>query len=450
MSSPMNRKKFEDQARLVAYNAISAVNRDGAYANIKLPDLLAASDLSEQDRAWVTEAVYGTLRMQGKHDYFLGLLCERGLDTVNPAVLDILRLGMHQLFEMRTPDHAAVSATVALTRYIVGESPTSFVNGVLRNAIRRREEFESAQLPLHIQHSHPEWVVSAYRAALKDEDRLTALLASNNIPTKPHIVAWPGKSDREELISHGGEEIPTTQFGVFASKTPHSYPAIRERRAGVQDRGSQTISEIFVNTGKLNSVDTPLHWLDMCAGPGGKAALVFNSLHTYRPADSFLANEPTEHRAELVAQVVPAEFVHIGRGQDLVERGEKFDRIMIDAPCSGLGSLRRRPESRWRKSPSDVKELVTIQRELLDAGAELLTVDGILAYVTCSPHNAETRAQVADFLYRNKEWELISAEPFLSDAMLSEGYLQPDGAVQMWTDLHGSDAMYMALLRRKQ
>ena len=133
----MNRRKFEDQARLVAYNAISAVNREGAYANLKLPDLLAASQLSEQDRAWVTESVYGTLRMQGKHDYFLSLLCERPLDQVNTAVLDILRLGIHQIFEMRTPDHAAVSATVALTRYISGESPTAFVNGVLRNAIRR-------------------------------------------------------------------------------------------------------------------------------------------------------------------------------------------------------------------------------------------------------------------------------------------------------------------------
>ena len=447
MSSPMNRKKFEDQARLVAYNAISAVNREGAYANLKLPDLLAASQLSEQDRAWVTESVYGTLRMQGKHDYFLSLLCERPLDQVNTAVLDILRLGIHQIFEMRTPDHAAVSATVALTRYISGESPTAFVNGVLRNAIRRRDEFEGMELPLHIRYSHPEWVVSAYRAALKDEVRLESMLAANNVPTKPHIVAWPGKSEVEEILEEGGERIPTTQYGVYAAKAPHSYSAIRERRAGVQDRGSQALAEIFLNTA-TNEV-APLHWLDMCAGPGGKAAFVINSLRLSRPDDSFLANEPSEHRAELVEHVIPAEFVNIGRGEELVERGEKFDRIIIDAPCSGLGAFRRRPESRWRKQPSDVKELVVLQRSLLDAGVELLAEGGILAYATCSPHNAETRAQVANFLYRHKDWELVDAQPYLSEAMTDSGYLQSDGAIQMWTDLHGSDAMFMALLRRK-
>ena len=447
MSSPINRKKFEDQPRLVAYNGISAVNRDGAYANIKLPDLLAASSLSEQDRAWVTEAVYGTLRMQGKHDYFLTLLCERPLDSVNPAVLDVLRLGLHQIFEMRTPDHAAVSATVALTRYISGESPTAFVNGVLRSAIRRRDELEAMELPLHIKYSHPEWVVAAYRAALKDESRLESMLAANNVPTKPHIVAWPGKCEVQEILSEGGEQIPTTRYGVYASKSPHSYAAIRERRAGVQDRGSQAIAEIFLNT--ASDVDGQLHWLDMCAGPGGKAAFIFNSLHLNRPQDSFMANEPSEHRAVLVEHVVPAEFVNIGRGEDLVENGEKFDRILIDAPCSGLGAFRRRPEARWRKKPGDVKELVALQRDLLDAGAQLLTQDGILAYVTCSPHNAETRAQVADFLYHHKEWELVNSQKYLSEAMTDSNFLQGDGAVQMWTDLHGSDAMYMALLRRK-
>ena len=440
------RGKFEDQARLLAFDAITDIIRNGAYANLRLPELLAESTLDERDRSWVTELVYGTLRMQSRHDHFLSLLIERPLESLDPGVLDLLRLGMHQIFEMRTADHAAVSSSVALARYLFGESPTSFVNGVLRNAIRRLAEFQALELPLSIRFSHPEWIVSAYRAALKDEDRLISMLEANNAPVHPHLVAWPGKSTVDELLENGGEPIAETSFGVYSAQPPFMYSAIKERRAGVQDLGSQLIGEIFLNTAK--GADT-LSWLDMCAGPGGKAAFIYNSLALVRPNDRFLANEPSEHRAELVARVVPAEFVHIGEGQSFAASGETFDRIIVDAPCSGLGALRRRPEARWRKSPAGVKELVELQRELLESAAAALSDDGILAYVTCSPHNAETRAQVADFLYRHKDWELLNATPFLPDRASDFGIMQGDGAIQMWTDLHGSDAMYMALLQRK-
>ena len=440
------RGRFEDGARLLSFDAITQINREGAYANLRLPELLADSQLDERDRSWVTELVYGTLRMQGKHDYFLSLLIERPLESLDPGVHDLLRLGMHQIFEMRTADHAAVSSSVALARYLFGESPTSFVNGVLRNAIRRMEEFSALDLPLHIKHSHPEWIVNAYRAALRDEERLISLLEANNAPVHPHLVAWPGKSTVEELISVGGEAISETQFGVYSAKPPFLYPAIQERRAGVQDLGSQIIAETFLNTA---SDEAPLGWLDMCAGPGGKAAYIYNSLAAFRPQDSFMANEPSEHRADLVSRVVPRELISVSEGQSLAQKERRFDRIIVDAPCSGLGALRRRPEARWRKSPAGVKELVVLQRELLDSAAQLLTENGILAYVTCSPHNAETRAQVADFLYRHKDWELIDSTPFLSSATAAFSITQTDGAIQMWTDLHGSDAMFMALLRRR-
>ena len=440
------RGKFEDQVRLLAFDALTQIIREGAYANLRLPELLADSTLDERDRSWVTELVYGTLRMQGRHDHFLSLLIERPLDSVDSGVLDLLRLGMHQIFEMRTADHAAVSSSVALARYLFGESPTSFVNGVLRNALRRRDEFLAMELPLDIRLSHPDWIVNAYRAALKDEERLVSMLEANNAPVHPHLVAWPGKSTVAELLESGGEAITETAYGVYSARPPFTYAAIQERRAGVQDLGSQLIAEIFLNTAQGEKA---LSWLDMCAGPGGKAAFIYNSLALHRPADNFLANEPSEHRADLISRVVPAEFVHVGEGQNFAISGQTFDRIIVDAPCSGLGALRRRPEARWRKSPAGVKELVALQRDLLDAAALALATDGILAYVTCSPHNAETRAQVADFLYRHKDWELVDATQFLPERASTFGIMQGDGAIQMWTDLHGSDAMFMALLQRK-
>ena len=122
---------------------------------------------------------------------------------------------------------------------------------------------------------------------------------------------------------------------------------------------------------------------------------------------------------------------------------------MIDAPCSGLGALRRRPESRWRKTQSDLKNLISLQRDLLDSGVKLLNPGGVIAYVTCSPHRSETIAQVADFLYRHKDFELLSLTPFIPTSAESMNFLQENGTIQMWSDIHGTDSMFMAAFTRK-
>jgi 16S rRNA (cytosine967-C5)-methyltransferase len=148
--------------------------------------------------------------------------------------------------------------------------------------------------------------------------------------------------------------------------------------------------------------------------------------------------------------VVPAANVISHRGEDLPSLPTRYDRIIIDAPCSGLGALRRRPEARWRKTIADLKNLVTIQRDLLDAGVALLNPGGVIAYVTCSPHRSETSAQVADFLYRHKDFELADLNPFIPESARGMNLVEADGTIQMWTDIHGTDSMFMALIRRKQ
>jgi len=187
----------------------------------------------------------------------------------------------------------------------------------------------------------------------------------------------------------------------------------------------------------------------MCAGPGGKAAMLSNLLKVHRPKDNFTANEPTPHRAELVSHVIPANEVISHRGEDLVDLATRYDRILIDAPCSGLGALRRRPESRWRKNLVDLKNLVSLQRDLLDAGVRILNPGGLIGYVTCSPHRSETGAQVADFLYRQKDFMLISLEPYIPESAAAMGILREDGTIQMWSDIHGTDSMFMALFARR-
>jgi AcrR family transcriptional regulator len=179
--------------------------------------------------------------------------------------------------------------------------------------------------------------------------------------------------------------------------------------------------------------------------PGGKAALLHNLLQTNDPNDTFLANEPTAHRAELVARVVPKAKIVSFDGRDWESFGEKFDRILIDAPCSGLGALRRRPEARWRRSLNDLKELLPLQRELIDSAYEMLNPGGIIGFATCSPLLAETKSQVLDAKYRHKNLEILDISKYSPAG--STG-VNPDGSLQLWTHLDGSDSMFMALLQK--
>ena len=449
----MNSKGFAKPkpggARLLAYDLVSQVNRNGAYANLRLPELLSDSDLDLRDRSFVTELAYGTLRLQGKHDYAISKKADRPISELDEKIVDLLRLGIHQIFEMRVPIHAAVGETVEVARAVAGESKASYVNALLRSISADLDMYDDLakdpNIPaiekLSILHSHPTWIINAYFDQLKDWEAVEALLRTNNVPVSPHIVAWPGKSSVSEILEVGGEKLPLGTYSVLSNTLPNDYPAIRDKRAGIQDMGSQLVAEIFYAT----KSERPLKWLDLCAGPGGKAALLNNLLQTNDPKDSFLANEPTAHRADLVARVVPKEKIVSFDGRDWESFGEKFDRILIDAPCSGLGALRRRPEARWRRSLNDLKELLPLQRELIDSAYEMLNPGGIIGFATCSPLLAETKSQILDAKYRHKGLEILDISKF---SPAGNTGVNPDGSLQLWTHLDGSDSMFMALLQK--
>ena len=447
----IGKKPKPEASRLLVFHLLTQVNRQGAYANLRLPELLADSSLEERDRAFATELGYGTLRMQGKHDALIRRHIDRPFEEVDPGIIDILRMGIHQVTEMRVPDHAAVSETVEVARATIGESKATFVNAILRRATnddgfeRDLDAITDPKIRLATKYSHPAWEVASFFDQLQSWSEVEELLSANNAPVKPHLIAWPGRSTTSELLQDGGELLRGTKYGVLSAKMPGAYKAIKERRAGVQDRGSQLVAQIFLNTA---TGENPLSWLDMCAGPGGKAAALFTALQVDRPGDRFVANEPSEHRARLVSHVIPEENVMVHSGQDLPVLGVKYDRILIDAPCTGLGALRRRPEARWRRTPQDLKELVKIQRELLASGVELLAEDGVIAYVTCSPHLLETKAQVLELLHRYKELDLLDVSEFLPSGV-DDRVRTTDGTLQLWTHRDDSDSMFMALFRRK-
>jgi 16S rRNA (cytosine967-C5)-methyltransferase len=446
-------KKFSapkpDATRLLAYDVFHEVNRNGGYSNLLLPRALSESKLDDRDRGFATELVYGTLRMQGRHDWILSQASDRPWSDVDPALVDVARLGAHQLFEMRVPTHAAVSATVELGRKVLGESKASFLNAILRKISQKTLDdyiLDISQISddirrLSILHSHPEWIISAFLDLLGNISEVEELLIANNVPAKPTLVSWPGLSTQEELVERGAVATKFSPFGGIYDGAPSSIDLIVARKAGVQDEGSQMVAKIFADVAKDQKT-----WLDLCAGPGGKAALL--SAIAKNEDIVFSANEISEVRAKLVAQVVQGAEVTTLDAREIALLGKTYGAILADVPCTGLGALRRRPEVRWRRSVGDLKSLVLLQEQIIDAAISVLSPGGIFGYATCSPHLSETRIAIAETLKRHPEMELVNLSEYV-DSELQESAIDR-GSLALWTHRHNTDAMFLSVLRKNK
>lgn len=409
-------------ARDVAYDLLRAVDERDAYANLLLPSLLPGLD--ERERAFATELGYGTLRALGTLDHVLDLVSSRKVGAMDPPVRDVLRLGAYQLLRTRVPTHAAVSTSVDLARRVAGPGAAKFVNAVLRRVAERDGDLGLPADPLDrlaIETAHPRWIVEAYVDALGDE-AAEALRADDERP-EVHLVARPGRITRDLLLAQcDGTPGPLSPYAVrLRGGDPAAIPAVADGRAAVQDEGSQYAA--LALPALLG--DGPHDVLDLCAGPGGKAALLAGLL-----SGRLVANDLHEHRARLVrdnlraARGVPSVVV-TGDGRQPPWRAASFDGVLLDAPCTGLGALRRRPEARWRRGPADVAPLQALQRSLLAAAIDAVRPGGYVVYVVCSPHVAETK-------------EVVS----------SARGVEVVGTDQLWPHRNGTDAMYVARLRR--
>jgi 16S rRNA (cytosine967-C5)-methyltransferase len=358
---------------------------------------------------------------------------------------------------MRVPAHAAVSATVEVARVALTDGPARFVNAVLRRVAERDEgEWLAEVAPdraadptghLAVRYAHPAWIVRAFADALGgDLVEAEAALAADDARPVVHLVARPGRVTRDELVAAtGGTPGPYSPYAVHLDGgDPAGIELVARGRAGVQDEGSQ-LCAVALAEAPLDGTDA--RWLDLCAGPGGKAALLA-ALAGQKGAE-VTAVEVAEHRAKLVADAVaglPATVINadgrdVGQRPDLPEGA--FDRVLVDAPCTGLGALRRRPEARWRRQPGDLPVLTKLQRELLTAALRAVRPGGLVAYVTCSPHLAETKLTVADAVRRAGVEQLDARDLFPGVPALG-----PGPAVQLWPHRQGMDAMFFALLRR--
>jgi 16S rRNA (cytosine967-C5)-methyltransferase len=462
-------RRRADPARTVAYKALCAVSDRDAYVNLLLPALLRDSGLTGRDAALATELAYGTLRGQGSYDAILAVCSDRDLDRIDPPLRQVLRLGAHQLLATRIGAHAAVATSVDLAKDVAGPRPAGFVNAVLRKVATRdfaawleiaapgRDDDLTGHLS--VAYSHPRWIVDALSEALGEDPasglaETEAVLAADGERPRVTLCAVPGLADPAELVAAGATPGQWSPFAaVLAEGDPAQIAAVAQGRAAVQDEASQLAALALARADVAGDAGSAgARWLDMCAGPGGKARLLAGLASAGEAR--LLAADLRLHRAGLLRSSLAGAGAPRGvavvaaDGTAPAWRLGAFDRVLADVPCSGLGALRRRAEARWRRSPADVTALGPVQRALLAAALDSARPGGVVAYVTCSPHLAETRDVVTSVLAGRDDAEVLDAPAVLPEVPgLRCPEPHPEFA-QFWPHRHGTDAIFIALLRR--
>lgn len=447
------------------------VEQDDAFANLVLPSEIERHHLNRRDAAFATELTYGTLRLQGRYDAIIARLVDRDLSELDREVLTVLRLGCHELLGMRVENYAAVDSAVDLARDRLSAGPAGMVNAVLRRVSEKSlsqwlniiTEDLSEERALAVAFSYPEWIVWALRDSLvasgRDAGELPALLHAQNSPAYVTLCARPGLTTADELATAAETYLDVdTRLGklsphavVLSGGDPRRLRLVTRGSAGVEDEGSQFLVDV------LTAVEVPgveRTWVDLCAGPGGKTALLAGLAQAKDVA--VVANEVAAHRVELVRDSVKAVAENVtviqGDGRDFGPRHPgKADRVLVDVPCSGLGSLRRRPEARWRKTPADLSDLTPLQNDLLISGIAATKAGGVVAYATCSPHLSETRALVNAVLQKRNDLELLDAVAVAQRVAVDATHDFGTGPyLQLWPDRDNTDAMFLALIRKKE
>lgn len=419
-----------------------------AYINLLLPKTLSRHQVPDSERGLIQELSYGALRWQLQYDAIVEHFTQG--KKLSQAVRGALQLGLHQLFRMRVPPHASINETVNLVKRLEPRA-AGLVNAVLRNAEREGLEAllqtltvqSSETRRLEILYSHPAWVIESLRGSLRldgREEELEALLRANN--ENPITFLAAADADAIQMLGEAGLK-PTSQSPIGFAVEGNPEPFLGKGNVRVQDLGSQIVALVASELGDMSGKT-----LDMCSGPGGKSAIIQGRVRL--EGGKLDCMEPQEHRAQLVREALGENSVAeviVAPGQD-AKKGY-YNTILLDAPCSGLGSVRRKPESRHRKSQDQLASLMRVQRELLEASYDALVPGGVLVYATCSPLIEETVTPIQDALAKHSDLELIDLKPVIEKISPELQLNSSRKTVQLWTHLHGTDAMFMAALRKK-
>jgi 16S rRNA (cytosine967-C5)-methyltransferase len=435
-------------ARDAALAILLDYGRRGTYLNVLLSTSLSGSSLDRRDRAFVTEIVRGTVRMLLTLDWALSSFSSREPGSLDPEVLWILRLSAYQVLFTQVPDYAAVDAGARLARRYRGAGAVSFVNGVLRALTRGKDELpwpdpaEDMARYLEVRYSHPRWIVDMWLSEL-GRGRTESLCAADNAPMPLSLRCNVRRAKRDELaagLACQGLDVELSRLvpeGLLV-KGSGSLAELEDFRRGlfaVQDQGSMVVGHAVAPEPGMNVID-------VCAAPGGKANHLAELMDDtgrvlaldVNPVRLALVEEAAERLGNTIVEPRELDATLVRDNVDGL-----FDRVLVDAPCSGLGTLSRRPDVRWRKRAEDVERLAVLQGGILDAAARMVLPGGMLVYSTCTISLCENQGVVGTFLKAHPEFE-----PAGQGAI---GPWSSESSIQLYPDEHGCDGTFVSRLR---
>ncbi|MBR2775351.1 MAG: 16S rRNA (cytosine(967)-C(5))-methyltransferase RsmB [Selenomonadaceae bacterium] len=426
----MIRRQTLDKVRLAATKILCDVATKGAWANVALAQTLRAEKFSDLDRKFCTELVYGTVKAGASLDWKISKYLKRPLSKVDDKILAVLRVGLYQVFFLdRVPNSAAVNESVELAKKFCGLSASKFVNGVMRSAVREphKSNFPTGDdlQSLALRTFHPLWLVKLFAEEF-GLDATKQLLAFDNDDPPLCLRVNRLKTTREEvldaLISFGLQAEPSTLAPEGIICRGHgALDKFQPLRAGfcqVQDESSMTAARLL-NPAAGEFV------IDCCAAPGGKSTHLAELMNN---RGRIIAADVYETKLEHVKQNAQRLGIKIIEPLliDARELGDKFpgqaDKVLVDAPCSGLGVLRRKADLRWRKTSDELKDLPTLQGEILSSAAKTLKRGGCLLYSTCTITRRENQEVVEKFLAEHEDFQLIDMQMLLPHVTNTDGF----------------------------
>ncbi|MFC5652114.1 16S rRNA (cytosine(967)-C(5))-methyltransferase RsmB [Paenibacillus solisilvae] len=451
-------------SREVALNTLIKVAEAGAYSNLQLNRALQDAELSRQDAGLATELVYGTIQFQRTLDDTLRKLITKGFDKISPWVLSLLRLSAYQMLYLdRIPPHAAVNEAVQIAKRRGHSGISGMVNGVLRNMerqladLKRPNDDQDPITRIGLTHSYPNWLVKRW-IKVYGEEKAEAICAAGNNPPHASLRVNLLRISREkalELLAGAGYEAmpsPLTPYGIIVSGGGNLAAADGYGKGlwSLQDESSMLVAEVCAPAPGMRV-------LDCCAAPGGKTSHLAELMNN---EGAVIANDVHPHKRNLVeeqAQRLGLTIVEAVTG-DALElalrfNADSFDLVLLDAPCSGFGVIRRKPEIKWTKKVEDVSAIADLQSRLIKEAAKLVKPGGTLVYSTCTIERQENEDQIESFLREHHSFELDTdwpgnvLEPLRLAGVIGDSF---DGSVQLLPQHFGSDGFFIARLKRKQ
>jgi 16S rRNA (cytosine967-C5)-methyltransferase len=438
-------------ARGIAVKILTRIEQSDAYLDKLIDSEINSRELNDMDRRLLTEVTAGVLRWQGKLDWVLTGFYHGEFVKCIPVVRNALRVALYQiLFLDRVPNSAAVNESVEIVKRLKGERSASVVNGVLRSVIRKLDAITYPEPQgddaryLSIMLSHPQWMVRRWIARFGVEETEELMKANNR---RPHlsIRVNPLRSDPERVIEHlrdrGLSPTPSHYLdGMIVVEGLASIgddPLFRAGAWSVQDEGAALAA-------RLADARPGMRVIDLCAAPGGKSTAMAERMEGI---GEIVAVDKYESKLKLIttaaARLGLTDLITAAQGDARHVRFDPADIVLVDAPCSGLGVLARKPDIKWKRTQKEIDEMTRLQGEILANGARMVKPGGHLVYSTCTIEPAENREVVERFLSKHPDFELVPATEVLPPSVVEDGYLQT------FPHRHGTDGTFGARLRRK-